>query len=120
MTLEMTLKPLTTKNIGYVLKGVNAWKADKKRAAPASGNLGIEVRFDPEYVGQLAKEIAPNPPIIDVMWRGRGGPVDVFFVVEDRERGYEAAGPVIRRLLTESSLALDFHFVEPSDALPDE
>jgi len=109
------LEPVTTKNLRHDLRPINLGKVERKRVGAVQSNLDAGLRFDPDYVGRLAREISPNPPILDVIWRTRGGPVDVYFVTEDREAGYAAAAPVIRKLLQASSLALDFHVLEPAE-----
>jgi hypothetical protein len=112
MALE---KPLTSNVPDFDLTSLSDFRAERRLRSRVA-NLGLDSRFDPDYAGDLARELAPNPPVIDVRWRRRGGPVDIYFIAEDRDEAAKAVAPVIRKLLAASSLALDFHFMEPGEA----
>ena len=119
----MALGTVGTSRLRWPTTGGRTWLTGKKAKATSStsGTVDAANRFDIDYIGALARELAPKPPISDVTWRRRaGGSVDVYFVVDDKEAGYVAAAPVIRALLEASALSLDFHVMGPGDVLLEE
>jgi hypothetical protein len=107
---------------GFTIPGLSTLGARgaqrRGTALKTPATLDAAKRWDPDLPVQMARELADGQVIIDVLGRQRGGPLDVYFVVTDREKGYAAAVPIIRQVLRASSLSLDFHFMEPSEVHP--
>ena len=78
-------------------------------------NLRAADRWDPQWLFVRATQLVRNTPIQKVTLAPGGGTLDIHFVVEDRRAAYKAAAPIIRELVTEFSLLMDFHFVSPDD-----
>jgi hypothetical protein len=80
-----------------------------------SGTLRASDRWDVRWLMVRANQLIRNTPIQRVTMAPGGGTLDLHFVVQDRRAAYEAAAPVIRTLLGEFSLLMDFHFVSPEE-----
>ena len=94
-------------------------KSHDPAMATSAKTLEAARRWDPDLPGEIARSFVDGRIILDVVTRQRGGPVDIYFVVRDREAGYRAAVPAIRKVLAESSLALDFHYMGPDEVAPE-
>jgi len=101
---------------GFTIPGLSTLSVQRRgKTLKTAATLDAAKRWDPDVPVHVARELADGQVIIDVVGRQRGGPLDIYFVVTDREKGYAAAVPIIRQVLRASSLSLDFHFMEPSE-----
>jgi hypothetical protein len=80
-------------------------------------NLSAAARYDMGRLLRRAQELTEGTAIQFVTLAPAGGPLDVHFAVTDREAGYAAAAPIVRQLLDEFALLMDFHFVDPQEVV---
>jgi hypothetical protein len=87
------------------------------KAVASHENLTASARWDIGRLLARAQELAKGTAIQFVTLAPAGGSLDIHFAVCDREAGYEAAAPIVSQLLEEFALLMDFHFVDPQEAL---
>lgn len=80
-----------------------------------AGNLRVSDRWDARWLLIRANQLVRNTPIERVTIAPGGGTLDLQFVTDDRRAAYAAAAPVIRTLMNEFSLLMDFHFVSADE-----
>jgi hypothetical protein len=104
--------PITT-STGYVVGF--AGSRLEGHALALHDNLSVADRWDMGRLLRRANQLAEGTAIQRVTLGPAGGSLDLHFVVTDREAGYAAAAPIVRQLLDEFALLMDFHFVDPSE-----
>lgn len=90
-------------------------KALPKKQQSASSQA-LENRSNPAYLHEVAVQLAANTSIQQILWRQRDTAVDFYFISKNKQKAYKEAAPIVRRLLDESVLPLDFHFATPNQA----
>jgi hypothetical protein len=110
------VNPITT-STGYVVGFAGSQLEGLTLAS--HDNLAVADRWDIGRLLSRANQLAEGTAIQRVTLGPAGGSLDLHFVVTDREAGYEAAAPIVRRLLNEFGFLMDFHFVDPSELAGD-